>query len=404
MNNDVQNPELTSASDVSAAKEHSASHNGSIVFGNIPLEPTQEAINGIRFDFNAGVRVTFPEGNDSYRIRFVDLDYKFTIYDAIVPQGQRLVAMSHRKYFVNFRIIISRAENDELLWSHDYNAEGKDVVIRFPVHTLGDSIAWFSYVDRFRMKHKCKLHCAVSPWFAEILAKQYPEIDFCTREEAEKLSSYANYNIGLYELGNMTHQPMEHRYVGLHKFAAYLLGVDDQELPPKFDLSAPRIIKEKYVCIAVQSTSLCKMWNNPIGWRTVVAWLKEQGYRVLCVDKEPFTGKQGTYTYMPPNAEDFTGNKPLQERIDLIKEADFFIGLSSGLSWVAWGCRVPVVLISGFTEPWNEFYTPYRIINHNVCHGCWNDIKQFSPFFSVGMICNFFYNKIKNSVRQIGLN
>lgn len=287
------------------------------------------------------------------------------------------MAVSTKKYFVRFRLIISAPENDELLFSHDYDAAGKDVIIRFPVHTLGDTVAWFSYVEKFQQTHRCNLYCVVSPWFSELVAKQYPQIKFISKEEAEKIQSYANYNIGLYEIGNVTHQPVDHRYVGLHKFAAKLLGVNPEEVPPRLDLSAPRKIKEKYVCIAVQSTSLAKMWNNPLGWQKVVDFLKSQGYRVLCIDKEPFTGKAGSYTYMPHNAEDFTGALPLQNRIDLLKDADFFIGLSSGLSWLAWACKVPVILISGFTAPWNEFYTPYRVINPNVCNSCWNDLKEF---------------------------
>ena len=66
----------------------------------------------------------------------------------------------------------------------------------------------------------------------------------------------------------------------------------------------------------------------------------------------------------------------IKERVDLIKDADFFIGLSSGLSWIAWCCNVPVVMISGFTAPENEFYTPYRVINYQVCHSCWNDSRS----------------------------
>ena len=366
----------TSALDEKKSAEHSSAGMG-IFFGSVPPEPTQEAIDGIRFDFNDGLRVKFPNDSKSYRIRFVDLDNKFTVYDSVTPAKTGGTAISSKKYFINFRLIISEPETDKLLFSHDYNAKGKDVVIRFPVHTLGDSIAWFSYVEKFQIKHGCNLYCAVSPWFAEIVRKQYPEIHFITREEADKISSYANYNIGLYEIGNSSHQVFDHRYVGLHKVAAYMLGVDPEEIPPRFDLSAPRQIKEKYVCIAVQSTSLAKMWNNPAGWKKVVAYLKEKGYRVLCIDKESFTGKMGTYTHIPAGAEDFTGALPLQKRIDLLKDADFFIGLSSGLSWLAWGCRIPVILISGFTAPWNEFYTPYRIMNPNVCHSCWNDFKPF---------------------------
>jgi autotransporter strand-loop-strand O-heptosyltransferase len=35
----------------------------------------------------------------------------------------------------------------------------------------------------------------------------------------------------------------------------------------------------------------------------------------------------------------------------------------------------PVVLISGFTHPVNEFATPYRVINYHTCNSCWNDPK-----------------------------
>ena len=81
------------------------------------------------------------------------------------------------------------------------------------------------------------------------------------------------------------------------------------------------------------------------------------------------------FNIIPYGAEDFTGKLPLQERIDLLAQADFFVGLSSGLSWLANGVGIPVVLISGFTLPLNEFPTPYRVINYHVCNGCWNDTQ-----------------------------
>ena len=67
--------------------------------------------------------------------------------------------------------------------------------------------------------------------------------------------------------------------------------------------------------------------------------------------------------------------KPLMERINLLAYADFFIGLGSGLSWLADACGIPVVLISGFSLPMGEFETPYRVTNQLVCHGCYNDIR-----------------------------
>ena len=84
---------------------------------------------------------------------------------------------------------------------------------------------------------------------------------------------------------------------------------------------------------------------------------------------------EGISSKIPAEAEDFTGDIPLIERINLLAYADFFVGLSSGLSWLAHAAGCPVVMISGFTLPWFEFDTPYRVQNFTKCHGCFNDVR-----------------------------
>ena len=181
---------------------------------------------------------------------------------------------------------------------------------------------------------------------------------------------------------NCTRQPVDFRYVGLHKTAAYILDVEPIESPPVLDIGdVKRIIKEPYVCIAVQSSTQCKYWNNPYGWHEIVKWLKELGYRVLCIDKDPVWGQGLNWNCIPNGAEDFTGDQPLLERAALLKYTDFFIGLSSGLTWVAWAAGTPTVMISGFTHPNNEFQTPYRVFNHHTCNSCWNDPKHIFDHF-----------------------
>jgi autotransporter strand-loop-strand O-heptosyltransferase len=129
------------------------------------------------------------------------------------------------------------------------------------------------------------------------------------------------------------------------------------------------------VVIATQSTTQCKFWNNPFGWREVIDFLKQHGYRVICVDQKPVHGNGLMWNHIPHGAEDQTGDRPLLERVRWIKHAAFFIGLSSGLSWLAWAVGTPVVMISGFTHPINEFATPYRVINYHACNSCWNDTR-----------------------------
>jgi autotransporter strand-loop-strand O-heptosyltransferase len=59
-------------------------------------------------------------------------------------------------------------------------------------------------------------------------------------------------------------------------------------------------------------------------------------------------------------------SRPIVERARWLKHAAFFVGLSRGLSWLAWAMRIPVVMVSGFSHPDNEFHTPYRVFNYHV--------------------------------------
>jgi autotransporter strand-loop-strand O-heptosyltransferase len=203
----------------------------------------------------------------------------------------------------------------------------------------------------------------------------YPDITFVTHEEVQAERFYASYCIGLFfdDAANIW-QPCDFRLVGLHRTAGYILGVDPEEMPPRLALAddGPPLA-EPYVCIAVQSSSACKHWHHPEGWRAVVRFLKDNGYRVICIDQKPVHGTGLMWTHIPHGAEDETGDRPLVERARWLRHAAFFVGLSSGLAWLAWAAGTKVVMVGGFTHPTNEFTTPYRVINYHACNSCWND-------------------------------
>jgi len=346
---------------------------GGEVYGRIPERPVLDAVEGIKFDFNDGIRVAIPPAGREYRVAFSDMDTGVYLYNNIIQPGGMVTSV--KKFFVRFKLEIFRKGETEPIFVHEFNPEGKTVMIQLPVTTLGDPLGWFPYVEKFRVKHKCKVVAVLNQPMIPLLSKMYKEVTFITKDETMNYRAYATYYLGLFFRGNTSNQPSDFRYVGLHRTCGYLLGVDPTEEPPRFDLSAPRRIKEPYVCIGVQSSNQAKYWNNPNGWHDVIAFLKAAGYRVLCMDKERAYGWGINFNHMPAGSEDFTGNFSLQERVDVIKDADFFVGLSSGLSWLAWGCKVPVVMISGLTHPLNEFYTPYRVINFHTCNSCWNDMR-----------------------------
>jgi autotransporter strand-loop-strand O-heptosyltransferase len=256
-------------------------------------------------------------------------------------------------------------------------------LIQFPVGTLGDTLAWFPYVARFAEVHpEAKVTCALSDVLIPLLQGSHEHIRLVSHAQVaeEKLAdtAYATYAVGLFfDDVACDWQPTDFRHVGLHRTAAYILGVDPAEKPPALALpDESRPIAEPYVCIAVQSTTGCKTWTNPGGWREVIAMLKEAGYRVVCIDQKPVHGTGLMWTHVPHGAEDETGDKPLAERARYLRHCAFFVGLSSGLSWLAWAAGARVVMISGFTHPTNEFATPYRIINWHACNSCWNDPKE----------------------------
>ena len=337
--------------------------------------PTQKAKGGLRFDFNLGARLVLPQRTEGeWRVCLRDLDTGNILFES---KNQGAFVASSKRFYVRFRIEVH--DGDKLVLEHDHDCRGKNVLVQFPVGTLGDTLAWFPYAVKFQEKHGCKLTCALSGLIIPLLKDQYPEITFVTHEEMveRKLadSFYATYSMGLF-FDDQDHiwQPTDFRMVGLHRTAGYILGVDPTETPARVSAFSPdRPIAEPYVCIAVQSSSGCKMWNNPTGWREVVAHIKELGYRVICIDQKPVHGSGLLYTHIPHGAEDETGDRPLTERARWLKHADAFVGLSSGLAWLAWSVGAPVVLVSGFTHPTNEFTTPFRVINWHTCNSCWND-------------------------------
>ncbi len=345
--------------------------NAKPVFADPPKTPCLDMGHGIMFDFNDGARLALPQDIGRCKVVFRDVETDCVVYCMDVEPGS--VVVSCKKFYVQWSLEVYR--DGELLAQHEYSAAGRQVLLQVPEGTLGDSIAWFSYAERFQIAMGCKLVVSIAPRIAELFRAQYPQIEFVDMTQAKEMRPYATYNLGLYFLGDRDHQPEDHRYAGLHHTIAGILGLPKGDLPPRVDLSARRMVDGPYVVIATQASSQAKYWNNPAGWHEVIDFLRGIGYRVVCIDRERVSGNGLVWNHIPWGVEDFTGDRPLQERIDVIKDADCFIGLSSGLSWLAWCCKVPVVLISGFTEPENEFFTPYRVINRHVCTGCWNDTR-----------------------------
>lgn len=336
--------------------------------------PHMDAVEGVKFDFNCGFRLIAPETGKELHCIVLDKDSDNVLFEGDLKH--KAYINGSKKYYMNYRIVLCDPETRKEVWSHDINMEGKDVLLQMPTPgAVGDSIAWFSFIERFQQKHKARVHVVMPTFIQELVEKQYPDLIFETKESASKLRPYAAFYLGLYFKGDTDWQPYDCRLVGLAESIGHILGIEDlSDIPPRVAFG-PRTIQEPYVCIASQASSHAKHWCNPHGWRMLVEDLKARGYRVLCIDKDREVGHGDVWHHIPYGSEDFTGARPLQERIDLIHHADFFVGLSSGLSWIAWMCQVPIVMITGMCMPFGEFQTPYKIQARHACHGCWNDTR-----------------------------
>jgi autotransporter strand-loop-strand O-heptosyltransferase len=158
------------------------------------------------------------------------------------------------------------------------------------------------------------------------------------------------------------------------------LGLEYRELRPMIKESTlNRSIKSNYVCLGVQSTSQCKYWNYPEGWEILSKLLRKDGITPVAVDLHETFGIEGWWNTLPSSSVKKTGLK-FDQVVNIIQHCEFFIGVSSGLSWVAHALGKKVVLISGVTSVDNEFTEDIiRIQNKNVCNSCFTktDLWKF---------------------------
>ncbi|ATI12919.1 MULTISPECIES: autotransporter strand-loop-strand O-heptosyltransferase [Acetobacter] len=294
------NSETTiSTSSADGITEVSSNHSASVKspYINPSALPVLHGPDGILFDFNQGARIVLPARTEGkWRITLRDLDTGNILF-----QNENTGATVHsaKRFYVRFGIIVEDIlpqREARIVFQHELNLKNKKVVIQFPVGTLGDTLAWFPYAARFAHIHQANVTCILSALIIPVLKDAYPELTLMSPEIAQEqdilADSYAMYCMGLFfDDKENVFQPTDFRLVGLHRTAAYILGVDPAEEVPKLALSdETRPIAEKYVCIAVQASTQCKYWNNPTGWMEIVAYLKKQGYRVICIDQKPVHG------------------------------------------------------------------------------------------------------------------
>jgi len=324
-------------------------------------------------EFQANYRFHFVDGpfidirgddqdNSYYQVDFLDPDNESSVHQTTLEVNHW--TRPFRKYYTNW--LVQARKNGVLEFEHNFDLTGHDVMISLNSKSMGDTIAWFPYIEEFRKKHNCNVH--ISTFWNSLFegSKKYSKLNFISPGTTIDML-YASYTVGCFD-NDSNKNKVNWRTVPLQKVACDFLGLDYKEIIPEIGveiLERPKI--GKYVTLSEHSTFQCKYWNFPGGWQTVVDYLKDVGYEVMVISKEETKLK---------NIVNAT-NKSINETISNIYHSEFFMGVSAGPSWLAWALKKPVILISGYSSKDAEFFTNVkRIINEDVCHACFNDTES----------------------------
>jgi len=288
------------------------------------------------------------ESDSDFEVKFYDEQGKCHYENTIKSNSW---VRLNRQYFTKWTAKVW--QDGHLIYKNTLDLANKTVFIVLDSKSLGDSIAWTGYALEFQKKHDCKV--VLSTYWNHIL--DYPELELV--EPGTTVNCYALYRIGWKWDENK--EPVLCNTIPLQQAATNILGLEYTPIKPKLKLEEYHRWGRKNVVIATNSTMECKFWTKE-GWQKVINYLCQNGYDVINVSKEdnPFDN----CTKINDTSIEYT--------MQTIRNADLFIGLSSGLSWLAWALNQNIVMISNFTESDHEFDC-HRITKPDVCHGCWND-------------------------------
>lgn len=327
-----------------------------------PMKHNFHTVDGAFFEITGG------DPSTRYHVNFINKKSNTSVYN--VELGTNSWARPSLKYYVDWKVVITDLTTNEVV-EHHLDLKGKRVLISFESKSLGDTLAWFPYVEEFRKKHGCIMIC--STFWNHLFKGQYPHIEF-VEPGIEVFNLAALYRVGLFYNGeeiDYDRHPNNAIQAPLQKMASDILGLPYKEIRPLLKLPELDNSESKQISIAVHSTAQAKYWNHPTGWQEVVDWLIERGYKVKLLSKEGDN-------YMGNRIPNGVVHQPasIETAIEELKKSRLFIGLGSGLTWLSWATNTPTVLISGFSYPWAEMQDCVRVgPPTGKCEGCFNRHK-----------------------------
>lgn len=347
-------------------------YNNTKILG-LPYKKPENTFN-INFMNGAFVEILGPI-QKTYHVKFINTKTNQVLFEDTITNN--MWTRTNIKYLVKWKIEIYDEESGFKVLEHLFDPTDKKIYIHLDSSALGDTLAWFPIIEEFRKENNCSVICSTfhNEWFEG----NYPEIQL-VKPGTEVYDIYGMFTIGwFYDGKNVVYDktPIDFKKHPLQQTATEILGMKYKETKPLLNSPTRKTdIEGKYVVIAPHASAHAKYWMYPKGWQIVIDYLTSKDYKVVMLTQEPLGDEWhdskigGTLT----NVINKTGDFPLEDRMVDIRDADAFIGLGSGLSWLSWALNTPTVLISGFSYPYTEFQDCERIFpkDPQTCKGCFN--------------------------------
>jgi len=197
-------------------------------------------------------------------------------------------------------------------------------------------------------------------------AKEYEDTLYLSEDGNDFISNIDYHFTTWVDHGNNTirRKPYTQRWLDL-------LGISDNHLLkptlkeiPDIEESIPR----PYICFSEFASMVSKQWHHENGWQELVDYFVGRGYTMVSISQE----KSNLSNTFDLSGESYS----FLHRLGTLKNSDFYVGLDSGLSWMANFIDKYCFLIVGSVEEEFSFQdnvTRIGLSADNYCRGCLED-------------------------------
>ena len=150
----------------------------------IKIRQTKPLQNTISCNFVKGAFIEIiGKHNTKYNVKMINFETGETIWEDNITNN--MYTRCDIIYYIKWKIIVTDIKINEIVYIHNFDPTGKRIYIRLDSSAIGDTIAWFPYIEEFKKKHNCKVIC--STFHNDLFKKTYKEKTTIPDEKIKKL-------------------------------------------------------------------------------------------------------------------------------------------------------------------------------------------------------------------------